>query len=236
MNRFDLTEVSVSLLWTLVWVEFYAICVQLLPYSKPPWKNVALGYKEACETRRNWFIWEATENDSKMAIMNRNATLPLMIIFLRECFFQKACLTCEKHMGTVWLKGKLLVGILIQTHQYRCSQNCYICFFEKHFFHILCYSANVHSWEMDKSTLQIFTCQSGNNDSLINPSLTKQQNTWRKEKAVNTVRIFCNTREKWNHSKIRYVCVRRTISCSIAQDAHEMSLSLIGFCLTHVTY
>lgn len=31
MNRFDLTEVSGSLLLTLVGGEFYAICVQLLP-------------------------------------------------------------------------------------------------------------------------------------------------------------------------------------------------------------
>lgn len=31
MNRFDLAEVSGSLLLTLVRGEFYAICVQLLP-------------------------------------------------------------------------------------------------------------------------------------------------------------------------------------------------------------
>lgn len=59
------------------------------PYLKSPWKNVALRYNVACETRRNWFIWEETENDSEIALMNGNATWPLMIIFLREYFFQK---------------------------------------------------------------------------------------------------------------------------------------------------
>lgn len=110
----DLTRLkSVGVCYWLLWEEnFVPFVFSFCPYLKSPWKNVALRYKVVCEARINLFLWEETENGSEIAVMNRNATWPLMIIFLREYFFfEKAGLTCEKHIGTVWLKWKLLIGI-----------------------------------------------------------------------------------------------------------------------------
>lgn len=182
-NGFDLTEISGNLLLTVVGSEFYAINVQHL---HTPTASTERSHPEILtgkwKFRSIWFIWEEIEKTLEIAIINENVTELFIIIFSGESCFAKTGLTCERHTGTAWLNGKWLVGTLSKTHQYRCSQSSYICFFEKHFFHILCYGANAHSWEMDKSTLQIFTCQNGNNDSLINPSLTEQLTYLKKKK------------------------------------------------------
>lgn len=128
MNGFDLTGVSGSLLLTLVGGEFYAISVQHLPISTISLEKCCLEIGSSMwNFRRNWFIWKETEKELEITIINGRATWPLMIIFCREFCFHKAGLTCGKHRGTVWFNGIWLVGI----PQYKSSQSCYICFFEK---------------------------------------------------------------------------------------------------------